>query len=118
MLVKGKEIMERILEVWQHMLYVGFGDYPKSRRLLIVSLLVAIAGLGLMIYVLSLRPFLPGTIWKKRTAMKLTIVGKPEEINKLIKLINEGDDVIEDFKETKEIGFLAEKKPDDNRTSN
>lgn len=48
--------------------------------------------------------------------MKLTIVGKPEEINKLIKLINEGDDVTEDFKETKEIGFLAEKKPDGNRT--
>lgn len=48
--------------------------------------------------------------------MKLTIVGKPEEINKLIKLINEGDDESENFKETDEIGFLAEKKPDCNRT--
>ena len=45
--------------------------------------------------------------------MKLTITGSPEEINKLI---NEGDDVTEEFKETKEIGFLAEKKPDGNRT--
>lgn len=108
--------MERILEEWQHMLYVGFGTYPKSRNLLIASLLLAIAGLGLMIYVLSLRPYLPGTIWKKRTAMKLTITGSPEEINKLIKLIKEGDDVTEEFKETKEIGFLAEKKPDGNRT--
>lgn len=44
--------------------------------------------------------------------MKLTIIGRPEEINKLIKLINEGDDVTEEFKETDEIGFLAEKKPD------
>lgn len=48
--------------------------------------------------------------------MKLTIVGKPEEINKLIKLINEGDDETQEVKETNEIGFLAEKKPDDNRT--
>ena len=48
--------------------------------------------------------------------MKLTIVGNPEEINKLIKLINEGDDVTEEFKEIDEIGFLAEKKPDGNRT--
>ena len=43
--------------------------------------------------------------------MKLTIVGKPEEINKLIKLINEGDDVTDEFKETDEIGFLAKKSP-------
>ena len=50
--------------------------------------------------------------------MKLTIVGNPEEINKLIKLINEGDDETEEVNETKEIGFLAEKKPDGNRTSN
>ena len=108
--------MERILEEWQHILCAGFGDYPKSRNLLIASLLLAIAGVGLMIYILSLRPFLPGTIWKKRTAMKLTIMGNPEEINKLIKLINEGDDVTEEVNETNEIGFLAEKKPDGNRT--
>ena len=50
--------------------------------------------------------------------MKLTIVGKPEEINKLIKLINEGDDDTEVVKETNEIGFLAEKKSDSNRTLN
>lgn len=48
--------------------------------------------------------------------MKLTIVGSPEEINKLIKLINEGDDGTEEVKEIDEIGFLAEKKPDSNRT--
>ena len=54
--------MERILEEWQHILYAGFGTYPKSKGSLIASLLVAIAGLGLMIYVLSLPPFLPGTI--------------------------------------------------------
>ena len=42
--------------------------------------------------------------------MKLTIVGKPEEINKPIKLINEGDDDTEEVKETDEIGFLAHKK--------
>ena len=48
--------------------------------------------------------------------MKLTITGSPEEINKLIKLINEGDDVTEEFKEADEIGFLAEKKFDSNRT--
>ena len=54
--------MERILEEWQHILCAGFGDYPKSRNLLIASLLLAIAGVGLMIYILSLPPFLPGTI--------------------------------------------------------
>ena len=50
--------------------------------------------------------------------MKLTIVGKPEEINKLIKLINEGDDVTQEVNEINEIGFLAEKKSDSNRTLN
>ena len=56
------EIMERILEKWQHILYAGFGTYPKSKGLLITSLLLAIAGLVSTIYVLSLKPFLPGTI--------------------------------------------------------
>lgn len=50
--------------------------------------------------------------------MKLTIVVSPEEINKFIKLINEGDDGTEKVKETDEIGILAEKKTDDNRTFN
>lgn len=50
--------------------------------------------------------------------MKLTIVVSPEEINKFIKLINEGDDGTEKVKETDETGILAEKKPDDNRTFN
>ena len=54
--------MERILEEWQHILYAGFGTYPKSKGSLIASLLVAIAGLALAIYVLSLPPYLPGTI--------------------------------------------------------
>ena len=57
-----EKIMERILEEWEHILYAGFGTYPKSKGFLIVSLLVAIAGLALAIYVLSLPPFLPGTI--------------------------------------------------------
>lgn len=43
--------------------------------------------------------------------MKLTIVVRPEEINKFIKLINEGDDGTEKVKETDEIGILAEKSP-------
>ena len=65
--------MERILMKWQHILYAGFGTYPKSKGLLIASLLVAIAGLALAIYVLSLPPFLPGTIWhtKSPTAIGL-----------------------------------------------
>ena len=50
--------------------------------------------------------------------MKLTIIGKPEEISKFIKSISEGDDVTEEVNETNEIGFLAEKKPDGNRASN
>ena len=48
---------------------------------------------------------------QKETFMKLTIMGKPEEINKLIKLINEGDDETEDFKEIDEIGFWERKSP-------
>ena len=62
MFLKGKKMIERILLQWQHILCAGFGDYPKSKKLLIVSLLLAIAGVGLMIYILSLPPFLPGTI--------------------------------------------------------
>ena len=53
--------MERILEVWQHILYAGFGTCPKSKGSLVASLLLAIAGLALAIYVLSLPPYLPGT---------------------------------------------------------
>ncbi len=54
--------MERILKEWQHILYTGFGTCPKSKGLLIASLLVAIAGVVLAIYILSLPPYLPGTI--------------------------------------------------------
>lgn len=54
--------MERILEKWQHILCICFGTYPKSKGLLIASLLLAIAGVVLAIYVLNLPPFLPGTI--------------------------------------------------------
>ena len=50
--------------------------------------------------------------------MRLTIIGKPEEISKFIKSISEGDDETEEVNETNEIGFLAEKKPDGNRTFN
>ena len=57
-----QKFKERILEEWQHILYAGFGTYPKSKGLLIASLLLAIAGVGLMIYILSLPPYLPGTI--------------------------------------------------------
>ncbi|WP_294830151.1 hypothetical protein [uncultured Lactobacillus sp.] len=59
---KVTPIVERVLIKWQQILYAGFGTYPKSKGLLIASLLVAIAGLALAIYVLSLPPFLPGTI--------------------------------------------------------
>lgn len=54
--------MERILMKWQHFLdsYTDIG--LTSKKSLIISLLVAIAGLALGIYILSLRPFLPGTI--------------------------------------------------------
>ena len=62
MFLKGKKMIERILQQWQHILYAGFGACPKSKGLLIASLLVAIAGLALAIYVLSLPPYLPGTI--------------------------------------------------------
>jgi len=61
MLVKGKEMIERILEEWQHILCVCFGTYPRSRKLLIASLLLAIAGLVSTIYVLSLPEYIPGT---------------------------------------------------------
>lgn len=50
--------------------------------------------------------------------MRLTIIGKPEEISKFIKSISEGDDETQEVKETNEIGFLAEKKSDSNRTLN
>lgn len=55
-------VMERILITWQHILYAGFGTCPRSKGLLIASLLVAIAGVVLAIYILSLPPYLPGTI--------------------------------------------------------
>ena len=42
--------------------------------------------------------------------MKLTIIGKPEEISKFIKSISEGDDETQEVKETNEIGFLTHKK--------
>lgn len=61
MFLKGKKMIERILKQWQHILYAGFGTYPKSRKLLITSLLLAIAGLVLTIIVLSLPERLPGT---------------------------------------------------------
>lgn len=52
---------ERTLQQWQHILYAGFGTYPKSRKLLITSLLLAIAGLVLTIIVLGMPERLPGT---------------------------------------------------------
>ncbi|MEB3364949.1 hypothetical protein SDC49_19595 [Lactobacillus sp. R2/2] len=53
--------MERILEKWQHKLYAGFGTYPKSKRSLLISLIVAIVGLVSTIYILSLPEYIPGT---------------------------------------------------------
>ena len=43
--------------------------------------------------------------------MKLTIIGNPDEISKLIQLFTERDDETEEIEETYEIGFLAEKSP-------
>ena len=54
---------------------------------------------------------------QKEIIMKLTIIGNPDEISKLIQLFTERDDETEEIEETDEIGFLAEKKPDGNRTS-
>ena len=56
-----QKFKERILQQWQHILYAGFGTYPKSRKLLIASLLLAIAGLVLIIIVLGMPERLPGT---------------------------------------------------------
>lgn len=56
-----QKFKERILQQWQHILYAGFGTYPKNRKLLIASLLLAIVGLVLTIIVLSLPERLPGT---------------------------------------------------------
>lgn len=56
-----QKFKERILQQWQHILYAGFGTYPKNRRLLIASLLLAIAGLVLTIIVLGMPERLPGT---------------------------------------------------------
>ncbi len=47
--------------------------------------------------------------------MKLTIIGNPDEISKLLQLFTEEGDETEEIEETDEIGFLATKKPDDNR---
>ncbi|MBH9985173.1 hypothetical protein [Lactobacillus sp. M0390] len=55
-----QKFKERILQQWQHILYAGFGTYPKNRKLLIASLLIVIAGLVLTIIVLSLPERLPG----------------------------------------------------------
>jgi len=55
-------VMERILEEWQYFLSTYTDIELKSKSSLLISLIVAIVGLGLMIYVLSLPPFLPGTI--------------------------------------------------------
>jgi len=54
--------MERILKQWQHFLENYTDIELKSESSLLISLIVVIAGLGLMIYVLSMEPFLPGTI--------------------------------------------------------
>ena len=59
-------IMERILKQWQHFLENYTDIELKSESSLLISLIVVIAGLGLMIYVLSMEPFLPGTIWSRK----------------------------------------------------
>lgn len=42
--------------------------------------------------------------------MKLTIIGNPDEISKLLQLFTEEGDETEEIEETDEIGFLATKK--------
>ncbi|WP_294831487.1 hypothetical protein [uncultured Lactobacillus sp.] len=59
---RSLDLMERILEKWQHILNTYTDLELESKSSLLISLIVAIAGLALAIYVLSLPPFLPGTI--------------------------------------------------------
>jgi len=53
--------MERILEKWQHFLNTYTDIELKSKRSLLISLIVAIVGLVSTIYILSLREYIPGT---------------------------------------------------------
>lgn len=53
--------MERILKQWQHFLENYTDINLKSKSSLLISLAVAIVGLVLTIYALSMQPFLPGT---------------------------------------------------------
>ena len=62
MFLKGKKMIERILEEWQYFLNTYTDIELKSKSSLLISLIVAIVGLVSTIYVLSLKPFLPGTI--------------------------------------------------------
>ena len=55
-------VVGRILEKWQHILNTYTDVELQSKSSLLISLIVAIAGLALAIYVLNLPPFLPGTI--------------------------------------------------------
>lgn len=55
--------MERILAKWQYILNTYTDLELQSKSSLIISLLIAIAGVVLAIYILSLPPYLPGTIW-------------------------------------------------------
>ena len=52
---------ERILSKWQHLLDTYTDIKLKSKSSLLISLVVAIVGLVLTIYALSMQPYLPGT---------------------------------------------------------
>lgn len=54
-------MIERILKKWQHFLDTYTDIELRSESLLLISLIVAIAGLVLTIYALSMQPYLPGT---------------------------------------------------------
>ena len=61
-LERSLDLMERILEKWQHILNTYTDLELESKSSLLISLIVAIVGLALGIYILSLKPYLPGTI--------------------------------------------------------
>ena len=69
--------MERILMKWQHFLDSYTDIELTSKRSLIISLLVAIVGLALGIYILNIPPFLPGTIWVERNINEINYYRKP-----------------------------------------
>lgn len=74
-------MMERILAKWEYLLE-NYTDLDlKTKSSLLISLLLAIVFLALMIYVLSMPEFLPGTIWEQQKSP--TAIGLINNFEKL-----------------------------------